>query len=178
MLENQPDIEKPLVDADKCWYALYTKSRHEKKTAELLVEKEITTFLPIIKTLRQWSDRKKYVQVPLFNSYIFIEINYKDRQRVLETDGVVCFVRTGNQPSVVPVNEINAMKAYVNQASEKNINYEIEAGHTVRIIRGPMKGLLGEVTKVNGAQKIRIKIEAINQFLNLTVPASLVEPVR
>lgn len=177
MAQSQPIPEEHLKAPEKKWYALYTKSRYEKKTAKLLEEQDITVFLPLIKTLRQWSDRKKFVQTPLFNSYIFVETDLKDKQKILETDGVVCFVRIGIKPSVVPVNEINAMKAYTDQKTEELTNYNFNPGQTIRIVRGPMKGLFGEIVQLNSSQKIRVKIEAVNQFLNLTVPASLVEPV-
>jgi len=70
-----------------CWFAAYTRSRNEKKVAGELEEQHIEYYLPLIKTIRQWSDRKKKVEVPLINSYIFVRIIEKEYLKVLQTTG-------------------------------------------------------------------------------------------
>jgi transcription antitermination factor NusG len=88
------------------WYAVQTKSRHEKSVVAKLAEKRIETFLPIIQDVRQWSDRKKSVQVPLFPSYAFVRIAdiLNSRVEILRTEGVIRIVSSGAQP--VPVDPL------------------------------------------------------------------------
>ncbi|MCG8697385.1 MAG: UpxY family transcription antiterminator [Bacteroidales bacterium] len=161
----------------KNWYAVYTRSKAEKSVSKLLKEDNITEYLPLVKTLRQWSDRKKYVTLPLFNSYIFVHITEIEKLRVLQCPGVVCFVTIGQELINIPENQINAIKEFVQNDYDLNINFEPVEGQKVKVNRGPMKGLEGVIVKKNGSHKLQVKIEAINQFITLTVPINLVDPI-
>jgi transcription antitermination factor NusG len=92
--------------APALWHALYTKPRHEKKVADQLLDKRIDTYLPLRKILKQWSDRKKWVEEPLFKSYVFIHADAKERQRALYTYGVLKLVQFGDEPARVRDDEI------------------------------------------------------------------------
>jgi hypothetical protein len=83
------------------WYALYAKPRAEKKLRDRLEEKGVITYLPLQKQLRQWSDRKKWVEEPIFRGYIFVKASEKDFQSILSTPGTVNFVRFGGKPATV-----------------------------------------------------------------------------
>jgi transcription antitermination factor NusG len=80
----------------RAWYVARTMSRHEKKVADLLQVRAIDNCLPLYAAIRQWSDRTKRVMVPLFPGYVFVNIAYEDRLRVLEVPGLVGFVKFGD----------------------------------------------------------------------------------
>src|SRR6478752_682736 len=88
----------------KTWHAIYVKSRTEKKVGELLSERGIDNYVPLVKTMRQWSDRKKLVEFPLLNGYVFVSIAPIESEKVLQTRGVVNFVRSeGKTATIRPV---------------------------------------------------------------------------
>ena len=109
-LLTSSDIEKSEMykPHEKYWYAVYVRSRHEKKVYHLFEEKGIESSLPLIKTTRQWSDRKKKVEVPLFRGYVFVRLDIdKDKLHILQTDGVVKFISIRSKPSRIPDEQIN-----------------------------------------------------------------------
>ena len=164
----------------KKWYAIYTKSRNEKKVSGYLREKGVIEYLPLQKTLKQWSDRKKYVTEPLFKSYLFVHIDEKEYHNVLQTTGVVCFVTIGKERIPIPENQINAIKYYLQEETnfQNNACNDIAPGQEVEVQQGSMCGLRGIVTSANGMHKVKIKIEAINHCITLTIPKNLIKPVK
>jgi len=92
------------------WYAIYTRPRHEKKVFALLEEKMQEVFLPLVIQVRLWKDRKKKVEVPLFNSYLFARFDYKNRFDLLQTKGIVKIVNFRGTPAVVPDWQIESLK--------------------------------------------------------------------
>jgi len=162
----------------KKWYAIYTKSRNEKKVAYALSTKGIEVYLPLLKTLRQWSDRKKKVEIPLFRSYLFVRIFDKKYLEVLQTDGVVCFITFRKERIPIPDYQIEAVKAYLNedeQIDQNEINYI--PGDYVEVARGPMKGLQGTLVKIKGKQRVLMEIESIGQYLFLDLPKTILEKI-
>ena len=99
-----------LVKPEKGWYAIYTHSRAEKRVSDRLKENGIETFLPLQKTLRQWSDRKKLVERPLISSYVFVKVLPKDFFTVRTTDGVVKFIMLQGKPVVIPEIQITNLR--------------------------------------------------------------------
>ena len=106
MEENQtPPVKEEipaLVKPEKGWYAIYTHSRAEKRVSDRLTEAGIETFLPLQKTLRQWSDRKKLVEKPLISSYVFVKVVPREFFTVRKTDGVVKFIMLAGQARCHP----------------------------------------------------------------------------
>lgn len=103
------------------WYVVYTKPKWEKKVAERLNDIGITAYCPLVTKTSQWSDRKKTVTVPLFNSYIFVQIEEKERSRVFEVSGAVRYLFWLGKPAAVKDSEIEAIR---NWLSAPNV-YEI-----------------------------------------------------
>jgi len=95
------------------WYVVYTKPKWEKKVAERLNEIGIVTYCPLIKKTSQWSDRKKIISVPLFNSYIFVNIDEKDRNRIFEVVGAVRYLFWLGKPAIVKDSEIETIKEWL-----------------------------------------------------------------
>jgi transcriptional antiterminator RfaH len=158
------------------WYAAYTKSRTEKKVLALLEEKQIEVFLPLKKEWRQWSDRKKKVELPLIPSYIFVKINESQDIPVLETPGVVAFVKFEGKKVAIPEKQIKLLETIVNNEFETELtNQSFQSGQEVEILQGPFKGLIGTVIEQKGKFKLVISIDAINQSLLITIPASFLK---
>lgn len=155
----------------KTWYAIYTKSRQEKKINEELKELEIESYLPLQKVLRQWSDRKKWVSVPLFNGYIFVHINKKQYYNVLNITGVVKYVSFEGKPVSIPDQQISAIKQYLEE--EEIILDEqlktLKSGDFVEVIKGPLIGLKGNIVNWRGKHKLLVEINAINQNILITI---------
>jgi transcription antitermination factor NusG len=96
------------------WYVVYTKPKWEKKVAERLCEIGVTAYCPLITKERQWSDRKKKIEVPLFNSYIFVQVNEKDRSIIFEITGVIRYLFWLGKPAIVKEKEIQAIQNWLN----------------------------------------------------------------
>ena len=129
------------------WHALYVKSRAEKKVLWQLEEMGFRAYLPLITQVKQWSDRRKKVEEPLFKSYVFVYSNDRDYIPILNVYGVVKFVRFENKPVTVPENQILAIKKFVQdyergEEFKLDNNEDLKVGQMVRIINGPMRLLL------------------------------------
>ena len=167
------------IKDNKRWFAVYVKSRSEKKVFKLLEDIGIESFLPLITRVKQWSDRKKKVDEPLFRSYLFVNIQLTDYYRVLQIPGVVKFITFEKQPVPVPDNQIIAIKEYINDIDLQNINYEdFKEGELVRIKSGQMKDLIGRFIKINGKHRIIVDIEVVGQSLPINIARSNVEAVK
>lgn len=158
------------------WYALYTKSRTEKKVSEELKKKGITNYLPIKRELRQWSDRKKWVEVPVISSYIFIKIPREQYHSVFEVNGVVAYVSHNGKAVTIPEHEIVAMR----QTIENKIAFDIEArnikkGEEITVTSGPLKGIRGIVQTIQGTKKLYLNISNIGYTLVVDLEEATIE---
>ena len=167
------------VKDNREWFAIYVKSRSEKKVLKLLEDIGIESFLPLITRVKQWSDRKKKVEEPLFRSYLFVNISLSDYYTVLNVNGVVKFITFEKKPVPVPDNQIIAIKKYLNDTELHSIDYEdFKEGELVRIKSGQMKDLIGRFVKINGKHRIIIDIEAVGQSIPINIARSNVEAVK
>lgn len=144
----------------KKWYAVYTRSRTEKKAFEALESNDIQAYIPLYKTLRQWSDRKKMVTLPLIPSYVFVQILQHEQPKVLETDGVVAFIKFEGKPVAIPDNQIKSIQRLIASGAEINaITDTVQKGDLVRIGSGPLTGTEGEVIELSGKRKFVLRID-------------------
>ena len=157
-------------DTSYQWFALYTKSRAEKKVYKELLQRGFEVYLPLRKELRQWSDRKKWVEMPVINSYVFVHIQMTDYLRVFEAHGVVSYVSHKGKAVIIPAREIEAMKRTVDSNLTFNVETSsIQKGQTITIASGPLKGITGEVLEVQGAKKFFLQISHIGYTLVVTL---------
>lgn len=120
------------------WYVLYTKPKWEKKTALQLNEKGIICYCPLVSKLEQWSDRKKRVEKPLFNSYVFVQIADKDRNLVFQSAGAVRFLFWLGKPAIVKDEEITTIKTWLELGNEIEITTDAhKIGDTIQLDTGP-----------------------------------------
>jgi len=159
------------------WYLLYTAPRAEKKTQLELNKKGYKTFLPLQKTLKNWSDRKKWVESPLFNGYIFIEtILEKNYTNILNTKGVVRFVSFGNKPVIVMQRELNLIEKILGFAENLEVTSEIfTLGQKVEVTSGTLMGTKGILVQKNGKKHFMIEIESISQKVLLNIPLKMLK---
>ena len=155
------------------WYAVYTKPRNEKKVVKELSIKGITNYCPLIKTLRQWSDRKKMVEEPLFRSYIFVNVSETEYYDAINTLGVVKYVTFGGKAVSIPENQIDIIKRTLNQ----NIDFEVSTkrfkkGEKIEVLHGSLAGLKGEIQTVSGKKTLLIRIDNIGYSLLVHIPQS------
>ena len=157
--------------SQKIWYAIYTKSRNEKCVAVFLAEHGIEHYLPLVKKYRQWSDRRKTIEQPLFSSYVFVHIAEKEHLQVLKTQGVVRFITFEGRKTPIRDIEIEAIRRYV-ETGEEVINNEEDfiPGKFVKVIRGQFKGLEGRLVQILGKQRVKIEIEAVGKSVYLKIP--------
>jgi transcriptional antiterminator RfaH len=160
------------------WYAVYTHSRTEKKVARELQKQNIDYYLPLYKTIRQWSDRKKKVEEPLIRSYIFVRITEKDYRTVLQTSGVVNIVSFSGKPVPIPDWQIENLKIVL--GAEVPIapgEREFTKDEEVRITRGALEGLRGQIIQVKGRHKLVISVNALNYNVTVDIDPGFVEGV-
>jgi transcriptional antiterminator RfaH len=168
---------KKNISEDK-WYALYTRPRAEKLVFQRLVEEGIETFLPLQKTYRMWSDRKKLVEKPLLSSYIFVKTIKKNFPRVYKTMGVVKFVSFEGQPVSIPQNQIDNLRLLINSDAEIEVTSEKFAqGDNVEVINGSLIGLTGELIKIGSKNRVVVRIDRLDQNLILKIPLGFLKKV-
>ncbi len=157
------------------WYALYLRSRYEKKVARELERKHIEQFLPLIEEVHRWSDRKKKVLEPLFRGYIFVKTDLRDRESILMTTGVVRFVGINTKPSRIPEVHIDWLRRVTGGAKEVQREPYLDIGERIRIIGGPFAGIEGIISRVNETSRVIVSIAAIEQSFSVQVPAEFVK---
>jgi transcription antitermination factor NusG len=155
----------------KNWYVFYTKSRQEKKVRDLLVKQGYEVFLPLQKVMRQWSDRKKKVDVPLFNSYIFVRESEDKIPLIVQTVGMAWNIRHNNKPAVLHPKEYETILRFLESGLfiESGSMEDFRKGDAVEIIDGPLKGLKGSVVQTAEGDKFSLAIESIGHSLKVTV---------
>ncbi len=160
------------------WYAAYTNPRAEKTVLQRLLKNDIEAYLPLVKKLKQWSDRKKWVEEPLFNSYIFVHVSEREYTQVLSTIGIVRYITFSGKAVAIPEKQMAVLRRVV--ATNENVevsDFNFLPGDPVKIVGGPFIGLEAELISVQNEQKVVIKIDAINQVLIVNVSKAFLEPL-
>ena len=162
---------------EKCWFALYTKSRHELKVADQLRRKSIDHYLPLRKVQKQWSDRKKWVEVPLFRCYIFIRTDDLERRSALQSVGAVRIISFGGEPARVQDAEIDRIRRIMAEDPAAESWTVPEPGAEVEIIRGPLTGIRGRLEEVQNEKRLVVTVESIRQALRFNIDGADVKIV-
>lgn len=162
------------------WYLIYTRPRHEKKVADGMAEVGVTSFLPRIKQLRNWSDRRKYIDMPLFPSYIFVFLkDMTDYYHASGTDGVLYFVKFDKKIARVQDSIINNLRLLVEQGADVQVTTELfQPGQQLVISDGPLTGLSCEVVQVNGKEKVLVRVHLLQRNVLATLPVKFVRPAQ
>ena len=121
----------------KNWYVVYTKPKWEKKVAEKLNEIGIECYCPLIIQIKQWTDRKKKVEVPLFNSYVFVQLEDTDRNSVFQISGVVRYLFWLGKPAIVRDEEIKIIKTSLASPNLSDVSVtSIQVGDRIKLESG------------------------------------------
>ena len=155
------------------WYVMYTKPRHEKAVARRLNELNINGYLPITKTLRTWCDRKRFIEMPLFPSYVFVQLqNMLEYSNGLDIEGALHYVRFGKEVVTVSESIIQNIQMVVEQGKDIEVSAEyFKPGQQLSIQRGPLTGLSCEMVRVDGRQKILVRVNLLQRNLLMTMPS-------
>lgn len=151
----------------KTWHVIYTKSKWELKVDSLLTKNGFESWCPVQKRERQWSDRKKIIEEPLFRSYVFIKASKEDYIKILSTNGVVNFLYFLKKPAIIRDVEIEAIRKYLGQ-SNTTIQVvdmaNLPPQTKVEINQGLFMGQKGEVVKAS-KKSVYVKLESINMMM-------------
>jgi transcription termination/antitermination protein NusG len=161
------------------WYAVRTRSRHEKLVARQLENQGIESFLPIVTQIHNWSDRRKQVETPLFSGYTFLRMVHssEDRVRVLRTQGVVSFVGVQGSGTPIPDHQIEDIKTLIASQVPYQERPFLRVGQRVRVRGGALDGIQGILVAENGDRSLVISVEPIQRSLYVRVAGYDVEAI-
>jgi transcription antitermination factor NusG len=158
------------------WFAIWTRSRHEKLVRDQLQQKHVEVFLPTITKWSRWKDRKKQIEWPLFPGYCFARFDAADRLPVLKCEGVVSIVGTDGLPSPIPTIEIDSIR----QLIESELAFDpcplIKEGMMVEVKAGPLKGVVGRLVRKGSHARLVLSVDLIGQAVSVEVDAADVKP--
>jgi transcription antitermination factor NusG len=161
------------------WFALYTRSRFEKKMLITLSDRDVEVFLPMREMLSQWKDRKKKIWTPLFPGYIFV--NHMDtpenRFRILNLPGAVRFVGREGRADPIPESQIESVRKFLECSAAVDPFPYMQVGTRVEVIAGPLKGIQGILVEKRGRLRFVIQVDLIRQAVSVEISASDVKPI-
>lgn len=162
-----------IKDKNKKWYLLYTKPRYEKKVNLELQLRGFETYLPLHKTLKQWSDRKKWVEEPLFKSYLFINTSISYYYDILNVNGIVKFVNFEKEPVVVSNKEVDIIRKMMGTDFELEVVVnDFVVGNQVEVVLGPLIGIKGQIVEYRSKKQVIVNFSSIKQNVILNLPIS------
>jgi len=159
------------------WYAIRTRSRHEKMVSEQLQHQGIETFLPLVKRTHKWSDRVKEVELPLFAGYNFVRVvlSSPQRLRVLQAHGVVEFVGINGAGTAIPESQIEDIRTLLASKVPFKEHPFLKVGQRVRIRGGCLDGVEGVLAAQNGDESLMISLAPIQRSLSIRIQGYTVE---
>lgn len=163
---------------DAHWYAIWTRSRHEKLVRDQLAQKHVEVFLPTIGKWSHWKDRKKKIDWPLFPGYCFARFTPDNHSRleVLKCEGVVSIIANNGTLSEIPEIEIESIRTLV----ESELAYDpvplIKEGDMVKVTHGPLRGVVGRLVRKGAHARLVLSVDLIGQAVSVEVDASDVKP--
>jgi transcriptional antiterminator RfaH len=168
----------PKKPIEEKWYAIYTKPRAEKLVNQRLLEESVETFLPLQKTYRIWSDRKKLIEKPLLPSYLFVKTKAKNFHHVYRVPGIVKFVSFEGKPVSIPIKQIDNLRLLVNSDAKIEVTSENFAqGDNVEVISGSLVGLTGELIRIGKKNRVVIRIDRLDQNLVVKIPKAFLRKI-
>ena len=172
--------EKILGQEKRKWFVVKTNPRAEKKVFERISSQGIETYLPLLTTMRQWSDRKKKVEIPLINSTLFVHCIESELYKLFDIQGFQSLLYYLKKPAVVRDYEINNLRILLKEQVEYQTldSKNLVKGDKVEVIRGPFQGLIATSIEIDRTHKLIVEIEGLEQKFIVHVPRSYVEKIR
>ena len=165
-----------ILKRDYKWHVIYVKSKHEKKIHQFLEKNNIISFLPLEKQHKYWADRRKWIEVPLFPSYIFVKVSSKEYFKVFEHSSVKRYVCFEGKPVIIPEDQIISIRAIIHSRIDYSIyNCHFQTNERVIITSGLLKGCNGEVLRQAGKNKLLLRLDDIGYSLVVNISRELIE---
>ena len=171
-------MKTPLPNNEKLpvWKVVYVLPRSEKKVGRILEERGIENYVPIKREKRQWSDRMKWVELPLINGYVFVRPEALQRDEVLQVSGVLHYVRYNGADAVIRDIEIETLKSIASKGYFVETAFsQVDIGDEVSIHYGPFKGLNGIIVSSSGQTQYTVMIKSLDLSLRIIVPEEILK---
>lgn len=160
------------------WYPVCTLPRAEKKAYQALINKGLRAYLPLHRQQKQWSDRKKWVEEPLIKSYLFVNINERQKTEVLMTKGISRFIYFSGAVATMPEQQIEELKLLLANAADIEVTQEdLQPGEKIVIKAGPLKGLTGEIISYRSQKQLVLRLEKLGCSIIVNVAAALIDRI-
>jgi len=159
------------------WYAIKTRSRHEKRVRDQLVQRDVDTFLPLCESWRQWKDRKKKVELPLFPGYCFARFPLVEKLRVLNVLGVADLVGINGRPEPIHEDELAAIQQLVSTKLLYDPHPFLQEGMDVEVVRGPLAGVRGKLLRKDRVTRLVLAVTLVRQAAVVEIHPADVIPV-
>jgi transcription antitermination factor NusG len=163
---------------DPQWYAVYTRSRHEKQVDALLRRMSLDTYLPLRRTWSRRQDRRAMIDLPALPGYLFVRcaLYGEVRAQIKKAPGVLHIVENAGRPCVIPEEQIESLRVVLTRSSDAEIHPYLNIGDRVQVIRGPLVGAQGYLLRTApGRHKLVIAVEFVNQAVALEIDAADVD---
>jgi transcription antitermination factor NusG len=162
------------------WHAIYTKSRAEKRLHKELCSRNIECYLPLKKELRQWSDRRKWVEEPLLRSYLFVRVSEREYYDVINSPYAVGYVTFGGKAVPIPESQLQALRTFLDDENRKvDLTHDtLEKGEIVEVAGGPLKGIRGEIIQIKGKNRIVLRFDSLGTCIYTDVSLDVIRQVR
>ena len=172
-----PAVEPSATLEQPRWYALYTRSRCEKQIAAHLEQQGVEFFLPLYSSMRRWKDRRVELQLPLFPSYVFVNLLLRRRLDVLNVPGAVRFVAFGGRPAVLPESDLLRLRSGLDMGLGAQPHPYLKVGRRVRLRSGPLSGMEGVLVRRKCRFRLVISIDLIMRSIIVEVDTADIEAV-
>jgi transcription antitermination factor NusG len=159
------------------WYVAYTSANHEKKVAQEINRRGVETFLPLYQSVRRWSDRRVTIEKPLFPGYVFVRLARQNRLCVLQVPGICKFVGFGGPPVALPDDQLNILRAGVEQLLRAEPHPYLSVGRRVRVRSGPFTGLEGILRRRKNRTRLIVSLDLIQRSMSVELEDSTVDPL-
>jgi transcriptional antiterminator RfaH len=179
-------IQKPVLQTELClhskltqkWHVVYTFPNAERKVKEKLESIGIHSFLPMHQVVRDWSDRKKKLIVPLFPNYIFLKAPPDRRHDVFSIKEIIRYVSFGGKPATIDESVIDSLQNLIKQNWPMSIQSIAMAGTPVKITEGPFMGTEGVLVRSNGGSRLIVQIHSLQREVVVNISSTEVEPIQ
>ncbi len=174
---NEFSSNEAISRGNSAWYALQVRSRKENYVASQILGKGFECLLPTYKSLRQWSDRKKELEQPLFPGYLFCRFDFQERRPLITIPGVLQILGNGRVGIPVSDDEINALRLAVSSGMPKQPWPYLEVGQRVRVNYGTLSGLEGILVNVKGNHRVVLSVTLLQRSVAMEVDTAWLSPV-
>ncbi len=158
------------------WFVVYVNVRHEKKVVQKLLTQNIVAYSPIVKKLRQWSDRKKWVEFPMISGYVFVKIDILEKEQILMNPAVLGFIKFEGKEAIIQEREIEILKSIELTGFDVTQDVKMVSLHDeVEIDQGHLKGLKGIVVQIQNEEYVQIELESLKQSIRVKVPKNILK---